>query len=315
MTSRLLTNGKALTRNLAIELKNAGLGGFMFHIDSRQNRQGWTNKSEIEMNALRQHYADMVHEIAGLECGFHVTVYRSTLNDVADIVKWFNRNIHKVQHLALITYRGYPVMEGLKYFALGREVDIKKLRVSTSNIEDISITSEEVYDQISRVFPHYYPSAYSRGTTNDLSHKFLIIPTIGTVRQIHGEIGGCAIRLFFELNRFLRGKYGISANRLRLGKKVFLLSLIDKEIRRAFGSFLLSSLKEPGNLFLPVYFQTINIQQPLEVSNGKINLCKNCINPMLHNGELINSCRLDEYRIYGGAITPVPDDPTQARPT
>ena len=47
------TNGIALTKELLAELKRAGVFGFTFHVDSRQKRNGWEGKNELELNELR----------------------------------------------------------------------------------------------------------------------------------------------------------------------------------------------------------------------------------------------------------------------
>ena len=56
----LNTNGLALTKELLMELKKAGVFGFTFHIDSKQGRPGWKDKNELELNELRYHYARML---------------------------------------------------------------------------------------------------------------------------------------------------------------------------------------------------------------------------------------------------------------
>jgi len=37
--------------SLLRDLKNAGVVGFTFHVDSRQNRPGWKGKNETELNS------------------------------------------------------------------------------------------------------------------------------------------------------------------------------------------------------------------------------------------------------------------------
>ena len=56
-------------------------------------------------------------------------------------------------------------------------------------------------------------------------------------------------------------------------------------------------------MFESVYTQTIHIQQPNEIYDGNVNLCDGCVNMMVSQGRLINSCRLDEYRMFGRPVT------------
>ena len=67
----------------------------------------------------------------------------------------------------------------------------------------------------------------------------------------------------------------------------------------------LKKYKEVSHLFDKIYTQSIHFQQPNEIIDGKINLCDDCVNMMVYKGKLINSCRLDEYRIYNEAIVPM----------
>ena len=52
------TNGHGLTPSLLRDLKKAGLAGFTFHVDSLQTRPDWKGGTEIELNELRQKYAE-----------------------------------------------------------------------------------------------------------------------------------------------------------------------------------------------------------------------------------------------------------------
>src|SRR4030067_3622889 len=65
-TPVLNTNGLALTKKFLLELKKAGLKGLTIHIDSKQNRPGWKDKNEIELNELRMQEAWMAAEVGGL---------------------------------------------------------------------------------------------------------------------------------------------------------------------------------------------------------------------------------------------------------
>ncbi|UCC48360.1 MAG: hypothetical protein JSV41_12990, partial [Gemmatimonadota bacterium] len=80
----------------------------------------------------------------------------------------------------------------------------------------------------------------------------------------------------------------------------------DQAVREAAGAFLKSVIKSPLSMFDGIYVQSVSLQQPNEVVQGQANLCDGCLNMMLYQGQLIPSCRLDEYRMFGDLITPVP---------
>jgi hypothetical protein len=98
------------------------------------------------------------------------------------------------------------------------------------------------------------------------------------------------------------GRYFAFLENPNPGKILFMASIFDKEVRKAFSRYLKSSLKNPLRIFDKIYLQSIHLQQPIEIIDDRINLCDDCVNMMMYNGKLVNSCRLDEYRIYGGPM-------------
>lgn len=305
LTARLLTNGEKLTRERARDLKKAGLSHIQFHVDAYQNRPGWQDKNETDMNALRQQYADLIHAVGGMQCGFHMTVYRSSIEHIPAVLRWFRANIRKVQDLSLIAFRGLPATDGVRYMAGGKEIDIQRLRSTSSNPEDISITSEDILRAVQSVYPDTRPSAYLSGTTAPDTYKCLVTPLIGAKDAIYGTVGPKAIEFMLTLGHFLRGRYGSKAYHGPVGLKVFLLAFVDRETRRACARRLAACLKNPLRFLDPIYVQALNIQQPTEVWNGRVNFCDGCFNQMIYNGKVIRSCQLDEYRMFGGPVKPM----------
>src|SRR5512139_1369217 len=99
------TNGLALNKELLRELKKAGAGGFTFHVDSKQHRPFWKGKTEIELNKLRLHFAEMLAEVGELSCAFNSTVYGDTLQYVPGIMEWGQKHIDIVHILVFIAFR------------------------------------------------------------------------------------------------------------------------------------------------------------------------------------------------------------------
>ena len=92
---------------------------------------------------------------------------------------------------------------------------------------------------------------------------------------------------------------------IRLGLQPISSKRFDGPARRALGRLALAGFANPLRWFAPVRLQSINLQQPFEVLRGEVNLCDGCLNQMLYRGQLINSCRLDQYRLFGGPLVPV----------
>jgi len=303
----IFTNGHNLNKELAAELKKAGLHQFFFHIDSRQKRPSWEGKSESDLNELRQHYADMVWELGKVQSGINVTLCRETLQEIPSIIEWVQSNIHKVQNVSLIALRGLALTAGKKYMVNGKVIDTSILQCVSVDEHEISITSEEIHEAIEKQFPTSNPAAYLSGTAKTETYKFLIVLYLGSPQKTYGVVGAKSVELDTILFHLSHGRYSAGRENPKVGKKIFFLSILDKEIRKAFGRYLREILRNPIRLFDKIYVQCINIQQPNEMLDGEINLCDGCLNQMIHQGELIPSCKLDEYRLFGGPIVEISD--------
>lgn len=312
MKSVLFTNGEKLTRDYASELKKAGLSKYHFHIDSAQNRPGLAGKSEVELNELRQHYADLLWELGGIQCGYNVTVCRSNLKYIPEIVDWCRTNIPKVQHITFIAFRGLPIVEGMDYMVNGEKIDTSEVPIGFSNLEEINISTEEMFEMLKNRYSDFRPCAYINGTTAHKTNKHLVILNAGSQRGIYGFLGRKTVELVQVFYHLFKGRYCSFFKNPVVGKKLFILSLFDGEVKRTFVNFLKAVIKNPVRFFDKIYVQCINFQQPNEMIMGKKNLCDSCVNPMIYQDKLINPCQLDEYRIFGDLITTVPSQRKEA---
>lgn len=256
------------------------------------------------MNALRQRYADLVWELGGVQCGYNLTVYRSSLNDLPGVVEWCRSNIHKVQHISLIAFRLIPGNEDVDYWVNGEKVDLAPFQKYAPAPEEISITTEDMFAVLEKQIPGLRACAYLGGTADPLTTKYLIAAPVGSTRKIYGVLGPKTMEIVQVLYHLWLNRYCAFLRRAA-GKKIFVLSVLDPEIRRALRNFLGACLRNPARLFDRIYVQSIHLQQPNEILGDLVNLCDGCANMMHYQGRLINSCRLDEYRMFGGEIRPV----------
>lgn len=299
----LLTNGEKLSWEFATELRKAGLAKFHFHVDCGMKRPRWIGKNEAEMNELRQHFADLVWELEGVQCGYNVTIFPNSLKYLPDIVEWCRNNIHKVQHISLVAFRAIPLTDGIEYMVNDRRIDPSNFQHSSTNLDKISISTDEMFEIVEKHFSDYRPCAYLNGTAVPESFKFLVTINIGSPGRMYGLIGAKTVELIQTFYHLFKGRYHTFLTNPKAGKKIFLLSVLDKETRRTLLNFLKAVIKNPLRIFDKIYVQSISLQQPNEFFNGKANLCDGCMNMMVYKGELIHSCRLDEYRMFGGHIT------------
>jgi hypothetical protein len=81
------------------------------------------------------------------------------------------------------------------------------------------------------------------------------------------------------------------------------MSLFDSKIRRALVNYLGAIFRNPLRLFQPIKAFGIGIvQAPDMLDDGSIDMCDDCPDMCVFEGKLVNSCRLDECRIYGGLL-------------
>lgn len=301
----LITNGEKLIWDLARDFKKAGLAKYHFHVDCGQKRPGWMGKNEEEMNQLRQRFADLCWDVGGVQCGYNITIFRSSLKYLPDIVMWCWKNIHKVQHVSLVAVRGIPLMEDIEYEVEGRAIDASKFQHTSKDPTSINISTNEMYELLENHFNGYSASAYLGGTLDPETYKFLITINIGSKGKRYGVLGAKSVELVQSLYHYVKGRYFTFLRNPKVGKKIFLLSFFDKQARGSFFDYMKACARNPLRIFEKIYIQSVSLQQPNEYLKGGANLCDGCMNMMIYEGELINSCRLDEYRMLGGLIHPV----------
>jgi hypothetical protein len=166
--------------------------------------------------------------------------------------------------------------------------------------EEINISSVDILEKIRSELDFVYPSAYLKGTTRPETFKLITVNNIGSRRQIYGAVGEKSMKFYQEFYYRFHHKYDATVP--QFGKLIFFMAFFDKEVRKAFRNYFRAVIKHPARLFEKMFVQSLVIQQPFEVIDGELNLCDGCINLMPYKGEMINSCRLDEYRLLGGSI-------------
>ena len=81
--------------------------------------------------------------------------------------------------------------------------------------------------------------------------------------------------------------------------------MFDEKVRAAWGAFWRGVVARPARLFKPVYLQALGIiQAPDLLPDGRTDMCDSCPDMCVHEGTLVHSCRWDEWRLYGGYLSP-----------
>lgn len=312
MKSLMLTNGYALNEEKLKNLKKAGLTGLSFHIDSTQTRPEFKKQKiahETDLNELRLKFAKLVKKVGGLYAHFGITVTRENLEEVPDFIQWAINNSEVVNGVSLITYRGLPDMPGLEYCTeKGHNVSLNAqslgYAISGETMQHVAnVPSQEVYAVIKKRFPGYDATSYLGGTIDHTSFKWLIGNMItnkkGKIFGAYGKKSMEAAQMFYHL---FSSTYLVYP-RIKMGRKIFFMSLVDKKVRKAFKDYLLYCLANPLRFFQPINAIGIGIiQGPDLLPDGNVDMCDDCPDMCVHDGKLVNSCRLDECRKFGGFL-------------
>ncbi len=310
MEPLILTNGHALTRELLVDLKRAGSMGIAFHVDSLQQRSPrWNGKTEFELNELREELMELVASVPGMYCNFGMTVYRSNFDQITDVMRWGNQHIDKVHGLVFITFRAAGLDTGVDYYTPNGEMitpDELGYAAKQEIAEDAGVTSQDVWAKLRSEFPRYDAAAYLNGTQRHDSIKWLLAVQIGLAGgHMLGSIGPRLMEAAQVWRHWTQGTYVAHRPSHRTGPKVFLAGLADNQVRSAWRDYWQRVARRPLLLFSSIYTQSVGIiQAPDMLSDGRVDMCDSCPDMCVHEGTLVNSCRWDEWRLYGGYLHP-----------
>jgi hypothetical protein len=75
-------------------------------------------------------------------------------------------------------------------------------------------------------------------------------------------------------------------------------------LRKAWKNRTKEVLRRPGRIFSGIYTQSIGIiQAPDLLPDGRADMCDSCPDITIYDGKFVNSCRMDEYRLFGGFVS------------
>jgi pyruvate-formate lyase-activating enzyme len=276
------TNGLALDESLLGELKEAGVFGFTFHIDTSQKRPDTRATTEDELNELRLHFAEMLAQAGGIACSFNATVSEKTVHEVPSMVNWAQHHADIVHTMVFILYRS----------------------------PSLALMAADVVEKIREADPRYEPAAYLNGTAKPDSLKWLLADRIVLDGEIMGYVSPRFMELVQTLNHLFTGTYlAYAAPRsIARGKLAsFFGGIVDTTMRTIFFKILGRSFTNPQSLLRPAHLQSIMIIQPVNFeSDGRQDMCDSCPDITIHEGRLVWSCRLEEMNNYGVFLQSVP---------
>ncbi len=311
----IISNTYALDESMAKNLYNAGLAGITCHIDMIQERPdrplGATG--ETDLNILRQEKADLLHQVTkgNINVTFNSTIYHENFHQIPGIVRWARGNVEKVDGLVFICYRGIPISKA--GFDAGAGVDLEKeLGYVESDSSQIDIMSVDIYNLLRDEFGEEYdPCSYLGGTGHIREYKWWVqVAALERNGRVHGSIGPRTMEFVQSMNHFLKGTYSLYSPRNKVARLSLLLTALLGDVRGGrMRRSIAKGMLNPLNWFRPARTQSIGIvQAPDLMDNGMPNMCESCPDMCVWEGNLVNSCRLDEYRKYGRMLNAKMDD-------
>jgi hypothetical protein len=250
----------------------------------------------------------MVASVGGMTSIFGMTVYPTNIDQVPEVVDWANKHIDVVHGLVFITFRGAPMDGSYNYFVNGEPISNTELTYTTDDASETYITSELVYEKIKEVHPHYEPAAYLGGTQTHSRATWVSAVQIGSKKRMYGSLGQKTLELVQIAHHFTTGTYLIYQKSNRFSKFSFLSGLFDKSVRQAHGQYWRDILRNPLMAIRPLYWQSIGIVQgPDLLADGRMDMCESCPDMTVWEGKLVHSCRMDEWRLYGGYVEAHPN--------
>ncbi len=305
------TNGLALTPELLKGLKEAGIFGFTFHIDTTQQRRDSHADTEQGHTALRQKLAEAVAGEGGMVCGFNQTVSEQTLDQIPDIVRWAEKRPDIIHTMVFILFRTPGMSANYDFFANGKKVDLYETYIKSTWGGERNLKAADCVAKIREADPLYEPAGYLNGTIEADDMKWTLATRIANKRKTFGYTSPQFMEFVqnWHHRHLKRWLSYASPALLRAGRSTLLfLGWRGAAMRKALWRFLTS----PTAWFGRVYLQNFAIIQPVDLlADGRMSMCDGCPDITVHEGQLYWSCRLEEIKKYGTFVTAVPKNAVQ----
>jgi hypothetical protein len=304
------TNGLGLTEKMLDKLKQAGVFGFTFHIDTSQKRPGVAASAELELNDLRLHYAEMLAKYGDIACSFNATISAKTKDEIPAMVQWAQAHADIVHTMVFILYRSPDFADDFDFYANGEKIEILQTYKETSWGGDVALKARDIAAKVREGDPMYEPCAYLNGTANPDSLKWLLANRIVQNGETVGYFSPRMMELIQTFTHLFTGTYLAYATpkSTTRGKLAALAGgLIDKDMRAPLKNTLRRFLRNPVNVFRKAYIQSIMVIQPVDFNaDGRQDMCDGCPDITVHDGRLVWSCRLEEMNSFGAFVQTVP---------
>ncbi len=184
--------------------------GFTFHADSKQGRgreAQWVGKNELELNALRLHYPEMLAAGGGIACSFNSTVYADTRQSVPTLVEWAQELIDIVHTMVFILFRYITPDSPFNFYAGDKQIVWDDIHYHSEKEEVVDLMAPDVVKKMREKYPGFAPAAYLDGTHRPDHYKWLLTERIGNKNRVFGYAGKKFMELVMTRYHYQKDKY------------------------------------------------------------------------------------------------------------
>lgn len=275
LKSFIHTNGILIDEKSAINLKNAGLTGFIVRVDIL-NRVEFEN--ETQLHPLRNEIARLVYKVGELQLGFTTVITKKNLAQIPDVVKWFQTNNKTTDYLVLILKREFA-------FEHNQVLDTR---------DEVSI--DELATTLKSTLPEIMFSSYLGNQDQNVGFKWLQSTWVAFNGRVLGYADSRMVELGTVIDHFKNGNYSYVSNNGRNHLSFYQMlmgSFVLKSMRKIFRQYLKSLAANPSNLLRKPNHQVINIVNPPGSTAENMGFCDACPDAVLYEGVLQPSCVLE----------------------
>jgi hypothetical protein len=279
----MLTNATLLTPERLAAYKDAGLSRLFLHIDKRQWGRPDTaaTTSEVDLNGLRDRYARM-SAAQDIDVALAMTLYRDALAEFPEVLSFAH---------------GHPGIDRILITDYSQMLNAKE-----KSDDGLSIDNRHVYDMMASsegAWPAYYlPSSHDARKFQWLFYLAgVTVDGSGTVtKEYLHPAGRAGLFLLPRLTRVIAGAFRLeprlTEKQARAALWMYALCAASPSVLQGVGR-LLRRASENGNLKL---FALIFQQSPRQLSGTEYEICRDCPDATVRNGEVIPVCLADRMQ-------------------
>ncbi len=289
----ILSNGLTLDDARLAEYAAAGLNRVALHVDKLQNRPDAPDAvTEADLHPLREAIFDRV-AAHGMLCGVVFTLYQSNLGDLRELVDFVLRNRHVTLMLVTLCTNFKPIAEA-------RGVPGGPDFSEHDHLTDEDVVNTEVRDLMLQEFGelpvHYIASDLREDELRWLFYLgFSITEPDGSYRTLFmSSRFRRTIALANTLQKLTKGRYKFDMvpGPLESTLVCWLYGVFGADPLNWWNSTrFVTRLFKPGS---KIHSKVLVFQKPPNMApNGDIEICKDCPDATVRNGEIVPLCIAD----------------------